>query len=300
MSSESWFNPLLNRAHSFFACPLPQNPVGDLLERRVKTEYSLLDLIHSPDIPFRRPDGILIHPVTRNLFISDSGQGDLHMFDQENAYVSTTAIKPGVKYRYSNPSNRTGLTVSLTGELLALDELEGTIFVIETSSMFGRIVKKFGTKIGFPHTTGALVSPSAIAVDFLGNILVTDSGSHKVQVFDSSGVWQKFIGTACGDQIGELASPSGIAVDVYNTGEIFVSERGNKRIQIFSPGGVPRAIIGGGDKDLLAGPMGLTIDADQKIIVADFGFDQSVQFVRNIKIFSREGQLLMKFIPFGI
>ncbi len=87
----------------------------------------------------------------------------------------------------------------------------------------------------FGSSKGQFNTPDSIAIDAHGNIYVTDSGNHRVQVFDSTGVFQGSFGSfGTGD--GEFNTPTGIAItDDY----IYVCDSGNHRVQIFANPAVP-------------------------------------------------------------
>ena len=60
---------------------------------------------------------------------------------------------------------------------------------------------------------------------------MADALNHRVQVFNSSGVFQSAFGSF-GTGNGQFANPRGIAVD--SGGNIYVADTGNNRIQVFS------------------------------------------------------------------
>ena len=87
---------------------------------------------------------------------------------------------------------------------------------------------KFGTR---GTGRGQLSSPSGIATDMYGFILVTEYGNNRVSIFDKEGVFVHSFGSK-GSSHGQFSSPYAIAISP--TGDIYVSDYGNIRIQIFS------------------------------------------------------------------
>ena len=135
-------------------------------------------------------------------------------------------------------------------------------------------------------SVGMFNSPWGVAVSDRDEIAVTDSGNHRVQIFDSGGNYLRSFGRNGSNQ-GELRCPCGICFD--NNGNIFVVDRGNHRIQIFSGEGKYMGMFGGkGSLDSqLSNPLGLSLDANGNIIVADSGN-------KLIKIFSTDGKFVRK------
>ena len=78
---------------------------------------------------------------------------------------------------------------------------------------------------------GQLKSPSSIAIDMYGFILVTDNTKHSVLVFDKDGSFIHSFGSAGSDH-GQFSLPRQIANSP--TGDIYICDTRNKRIQIYS------------------------------------------------------------------
>ena len=87
---------------------------------------------------------------------------------------------------------------------------------------------KFGTQ---GTGRGQLNSPSGIATDIYGFILVTDWGNHPISIFNKDGVIVHNFGSH-GDGFGQTTFPRQIAISF--TGDIYVCDTNNKRIQVFS------------------------------------------------------------------
>ena len=72
--------------------------------------------------------------------------------------------------------------------------------------------------------------PSGVTVDSSGNVYVADSNNHRIQKFDSDGVFvTKWGSKGSGD--GQFQQPSGIAID--SSGNVYVADSDNHRIQKF-------------------------------------------------------------------
>ena len=144
-------------------------------------------------------------------------------------------------------------------------------------------VLSFGKK---GSSIGMFNQPWGVAVSDTDEIAVTDSGNHRVQLFDSGGNYLRSFG-ANGTYQGKFNFPRGICFD--NNRNIVVAESGNDRVQIFCWKGRYMGMFGGkGSLDSqLSFPLGLSLDANGNIIVADS--DNKL-----IKIFSTAGKFVRK------
>ena len=156
-------------------------------------------------------------------------------------------------------------------------------FSIEVKLFQLRPVFSFGKE---GSSVGMFRFPWGVAVNARDEIAVTESGNHRVHIFNSDGKYLRSFGRE-GNKAGELRHPGGITF--HKNGNIFVAESGNHRIQTFSGEGEYVGMFGGyGSLDSqLYNPWGLSLDSDGNIIVADAGN-------KLIKIFSPDGKFLRK------
>jgi sugar lactone lactonase YvrE len=129
---------------------------------------------------------------------------------------------------------------------------------------------------------GQFDSPTGIAVDAKGNILVADTNNGRIEKFSPTGTFLSTLGT---DRIGygELVEPNGIAID--HAGNIYVAEVGsNHRVQKLSPDGTFIAEWKGPEVGFY-GPRRIAIGSDDSIYVVDQGHTRIVKF-------SPDGQVL--------
>ena len=118
---------------------------------------------------------------------------------------------------------------------------------------------------GKPIGKNAFNSPTGIAVDPNGNILVADTNNGRVEKFSPNGAFLT--------QIGRFEAPSGIAVD--RAGNIYVAEIGSKhRVQKLGPDGTFIAAWAPG----LYGPRRIAIGPDDSIYLVDSGRNRIVKF----------------------
>jgi DNA-binding beta-propeller fold protein YncE len=119
---------------------------------------------------------------------------------------------------------------------------------------------------------GEFDSPTGMAVDPSGNILVADTGNGRIEKFSPTGTFVT--------SIGQFEAPNGIAID--HTGNIYVAEIGSKhRVQKLGPDGTFIAKWAPG----LYGPRRITIGPDDSVYVVDSGHNRIVKF-------SPDGQVL--------
>jgi sugar lactone lactonase YvrE len=122
---------------------------------------------------------------------------------------------------------------------------------------------------------GEFDSPTAMAVDPSGNILVADTGNGRIEKFSPNGTFVT--------SIGQFEAPNGIAID--HTGNIYVAEIGSKhRVEKLAPDGTFIAEWKGPDLGFY-GPRRIAVGPDDSIYVLDQGRNRIVKF-------SPDGQVL--------
>ncbi len=133
-------------------------------------------------------------------------------------------------------------------------------------------------------TLPSFYSPSGIAVDASGNLYVADYGNNLIRKITPAGIVSTLAGTGFEGSVnaaGNLASfngPSGIAVDA--AGNIYIADSGNNLIRKIDPSGTVSTLAGRDTTGAVNGPganasffdpLGVAIDANANIYVADAG-----------------------------
>jgi DNA-binding beta-propeller fold protein YncE len=119
---------------------------------------------------------------------------------------------------------------------------------------------------------GEFDSPTAMAVDPSGNILVADTGNGRIEKFSPNGTFVT--------SMGQFEAPNGIAID--HAGNIYLAEIGSKhRVQKLGPDGTFIAQWAPG----FYGPRRIAIGPDDSVYVVDSGHNRIVKF-------SPDGQVL--------
>src|ERR1700730_1983982 len=121
---------------------------------------------------------------------------------------------------------------------------------------------------------GQFDSPTGIAVDGNGNVLVADTNNGRIEKFSPSGVFITAIGTR-GKGHGQFGEPNGVAID--RVGNIYVAEAANHRVQKLAPDGTFIAEWKGPDSGFY-GPRRIAIGPDDSIYVVDQGRTRIVKF----------------------
>ena len=160
--------------------------------------------------------------------------------------------------------------------------VRGNPFAVEVKPRQFRSVLSFGQR---GSAAGMLRKPWGVAVNERNEIVVSEVGNHRIQVFSSDGTYLRSFGRK-GDKQGEFNCPRGIAFDIKNE-MILVGDCFNHRVQLFSEQGeylkqlsVKRNL----DHQLING---LSVDCDGNIIVVD-------SRSKLVEIISLSGQLLQK------
>ncbi|MBI4673838.1 MAG: SMP-30/gluconolactonase/LRE family protein [Chloroflexi bacterium] len=118
---------------------------------------------------------------------------------------------------------------------------------------------------------GEFQYPSDVAVDDNNSVYVVDSGNHRIQKFNSAGVYVTQWGSQ-GSGDGQFESPSGVAVDSENN--VYVADTRNHRIQKFdsSSNYLDQWTIYGAGDGHSGTPVGIAISAAGEVLVVDQDF----------------------------
>ncbi|XP_055310204.1 RING finger protein nhl-1 isoform X4 [Sitodiplosis mosellana] len=134
---------------------------------------------------------------------------------------------------------------------------------------------------------GCFTWPRGIAVGPDNSIVVADSSNHRVQVFDSNGIFVKEFGQY-GNGEGEFDCLAGVAVN--RIGQYIIADRYNHRIQVLDPQG--RFLRSFGTQGIADGkfnyPWGVTTDALGFIYVCD-------KENHRVQVFQSDGTFVGKF-----
>lgn len=141
--------------------------------------------------------------------------------------------------------------------------------------------------IGSADGNGIVASfnlPTVVTIDSFGNIFVVDRNNHKIRKITATGDVTTFAGSGAigsDDGVGVAATfryPDGAVFDSHNN--LYISDQSNHKIRKITPDGTVSTFAGTGVIGATDGPgntarfyypAGMAVDADDTILVADFG-----------------------------
>ena len=217
-----------------------------------------------------------------NLYCSEEFLHKIFIYNEDGEHIGDWGEPGSAEGQLSGPS---GIEFDSRGNLLVVDSGNNRIQSFTKDGGFNGVIGE-----------GLLSSPWGIAVDCDDNVYVADWGNDRAVKFSPDGELTVTFGGSEIPNGGELDHPADVAVD--SQGDVYVSDWGNKRIQIYEPdGSVITALYGDAVefskwaaevinsnpdaqkayrrvKDrtpmgLFERPVGLTVDSEDRIIIAD-------------------------------
>ena len=261
--------------------------------------------------PLRGPSALAIHP-DGDVFFSDTEHQRIRRIDALTGVLSTVAGRGGLAETPLGTQIDDGgsaVTVFLSGPRgLALD-VAGTLFFAEEGNnrirkvdpLSGLIETVAGGGNSLPAETdpaglgdgglatdGELKGPRGVWVDGEGNLLIADTGNHRVRKVDQQGILSTVAGTGVAGFEGDggralearLNAPSAVALD---RGDLYIVDSLNDRIRKVDSAGTITTIVGPGVTEapnsgfsfttggVLETPLGLWVDVEGRLLIADSG-----------------------------
>jgi streptogramin lyase len=184
---------------------------------------------------------------------------------------------PAVDAQFSRPS---GMAVDADGNLFITDSNNGRVRKVDTGGIITTVAGE--GSVGYANPTG-------VATDSDGNLYIADNhGCHCIRKVDSAGITTAITSTLYGSYAdgipaseARLQYPVDVAVDAE--GNLFISENGKNRIRKVDTNGIITTVAGGagaygdiGDdgpavEAYLNGPMGIAVDGNGNLFIADQG-----------------------------
>ena len=201
-------------------------------------------------------DGKFVHPMgidvsDGKIFVTDSGNNRIQVFDFDGNFVSTFGSKGSADGKFKCPHD-----IKIYKNKIYVADSDN--YRIQVFDFDGNFVSTFGSRDKFDS------QPYKLDV-FNDKIYVVEIGKNRIQVFNLGGDFLFKFGKK-GEDVGELRSPSDIAV----SGEkIFVADTKNSRVQVFDINGNFLTTIGSSVAyEGFSRPHSLAI-LDDKIFVGD-------------------------------
>ena len=242
-----------------------------------------------------------------NLYIADEGNNRIRRVDALTHIITTVAGGgtspsgtdgngdggPATSALLSGPQS---LAVDGSGDIYIADTYNQIIRVVNAATGLIKTVAGGGSSPGVDGygdgavaTSAALNNPCAIAIDSKNNLYIADTGNNLIRRVDvSTQIISAIAGNGTQGYSGDkglatsarLAWPEGVALDAGNN--VYIADYGNNAIREVSAstqniitvaGGGSAGYDGDGDNPTLAalaGPIGIAVDEDGNLYIADY------------------------------
>ena len=173
------------------------------------------------------PGGLAIDKENRLLYVVDTGNDTVAVFDADSFKKLRNIGKPSQKHTGTDPgqfSLPTNVAVDSEGDVYVTDTFNNRVEIFDAD---GEFISQFGKNGDGP---GQFERPKGIAVDGDRHIWVVDAAQDRVKVFDREGRLLIYFGEH-GEYPGRFMGAYGIAIDKEN--RVVVSETFPGRVQMF-------------------------------------------------------------------
>ena len=174
-----------------------------------------------------RPAGVAIDRENRFVYVADTGNDVVDVFDADSYKLLRQIGKPSKKHDQTDPglfSLPEGVAVDSDGNVYVTDTFNDRIEIFDAD---GQFISTFGKNGDGPAD---FERPKGIAIDRDGHIWVVDAAQNRVKVFDNQGRLLIYFGGQ-GYYPGQFMGPWGIAIGPSN--QVVVSETFPGRVQVF-------------------------------------------------------------------
>jgi len=174
-----------------------------------------------------RPAGVSLDRENRFLYVVDSGNDVVDVFDADNYKFLRQIGKPSRKHEQTEPGTFSipeGAAVDSEGNVYVTDTFNNRVEIFDAE---GKFISMFGQNGDGPAD---FERPKGIAVDCDGHIWVVDAAQNLVKVFNQQGRLLIYFGGQ-GNYPGQFMGPWGITIGPSN--QVVVSETFPGRVQVF-------------------------------------------------------------------
>lgn len=210
---------------------------------------------------FNWPRGLAVDPAKNQLWVADTKQSDIQIFDLPCTFVlkmpATTTSSDKFNYPYAVAIRASDHTAWIA------DTKNNRLKVYDTSTTKPTLLRTYGTK---GNAAGQFNSPQGVAIDpVTGNVLVADANNNRIQEFEAS----PGAGTITWLRSRKgFTKPAAVARD--DSGRTFVADSGADRVVILSAAadwnntGDVQGILDG-----MKRPEQITVGPDDRLYVSD-------------------------------
>jgi hypothetical protein len=210
------------------------------------------------------PTGVAVDK-TGNLFIADNGNNRIRKVDV-NGIISTIAgdgkkanIGENISAIAASIKDITSIAIDTIGNLFIVDTSSNTIRKINTNGIISTVAGKNPSNyadFGVPAINASIL-PTSIAVDYLGNIYIAESGIGRISKINTNGLLYRLAGygSSYSDGISGLSVHLNfvIGISVDTLGNIFFVEGSNwnqgQKIRLLGTNGIINTIAGLGNSN---------------------------------------------------
>ena len=180
---------------------------------------------------FNGPQGIATNADGTRVYVSDSNNHRVVVFDQDGAFVTALGSYGSADGAFIFPAD---VAVDSAGDLFVAEARR-----IQKFDPDGNFLTKWGRD---GSADGEFTFVNGIGLDADGNVYVADLLANRIQVFDNAGGFLRKWGTS-GPGVGEFEGASDVAV--YDASDVYVTEQsGARRLSRFTLlGGIPDGVV---------------------------------------------------------
>ena len=169
----------------------------------------------------RRPVGLAFDTVTQRLYVADTQDHDIKVFDEEGRLLHTLGRRGEKPGEFNYPT----YIVLAKDELYVADTMNARVQVLDAETGNPRrVIGERGINVG------NLVRPKGVSVDSEGNVYIVESYYDHLLVFNNKGEFLMPIG-GTGQEAGNFYLPSGVWID--ESDRVFVADVFNGRVSLF-------------------------------------------------------------------
>ncbi len=174
----------------------------------------------------QQPRNVAVAPDGR-IYVADSGNHRIVVFNPDGSMPSEWGEFGEAQGQFNEPW---GIAIAADGTVYVADTWNHRIQAFDAEGVPINSWGSFVSTEGGLGQPGVFWGPRGVAIDNNGNLLVTDTGNKRVEVFDPDGGFITQFGGG-GVEAGFLEEPVGIAVGP--DGSVYVADTWNQRIQQF-------------------------------------------------------------------